>query len=189
MISLRSGHCKDLPKQEQGKSLRRGMISEIKGAFQWWILYVVLNVKKSVTAAWDEFYKPCYLDTCLCVLAIGETLFLLATSLVKLITGESWPLYRAKAAHLFCNGSGTAEEAGKVVVSFKTSSVVQHLYFFELVWFYVNVFSCLWFLEVTTIFSKGRNSRWVVQTQDGSLNCKLNMRGFWWCWWFLCFPV
>lgn len=125
----------------------------------WWSLDIVLNLKKSITATCYEFDKPCYLDTCLRVLGIGGTLNPGLHKPHKVNNGESWPLHRAKAACLFCNSSGTAEEAGKVVVYLKNSSVNAAFMGFELVWVCVNVFSCLWFLEVTTIFSKGRNSR------------------------------
>lgn len=141
--------------------------------------------KKNITAMCYEFDKPCYLDTCLCVLAIRGSLTLPSASLTRLITVESWPLLRAKAACLFCSGSGATEEAGKGVVSLKNSSVSAAFMVFKLVWFYVNFFSCMWFLEVTTIFSKGRNSRWEVQTQDEKLNFKHKTRGFWWFWWFV----
>ena len=158
-------------------------------ALWWWRLDIVFNVKKSITATCYEVDKPCYLDTCLYVIAVRGTLTLPSISFTRLLAGESWPLHRAKADCLFCSGSGTAQESGKAVVSLKNSSVSAAFKFFKVVSFYVNVFSWLWFLVVTTIFSKGWKSVWEVQTPDESLNFKLKMRGFWWCWCFLCFPA
>lgn len=106
------------------------------------------------------------------------TLNLPSTSLIRLKTGESWPLHRAKAACLFwpkCSTKTWISGSLKKKTN-KNCSVSAAFRIFWLVWVCVNVFPCWWYLEINTL-SKGQNSRREVRNRDESLNSRWEVSG------------